>query len=69
MLLLDWIIEADFTKEISLKELGDYPFYLEADEIIEDFDQQILCKIIKILMYKIGLLYKRQDVHLLNVQE
>lgn len=33
-LLLDWVIEADFTKEISLKELGDYPFYLEQDEII-----------------------------------
>jgi len=29
---LQWITEADFTKEISLVQLGDHPFKLDEDE-------------------------------------
>jgi hypothetical protein len=33
--LLEWVTEADFTKEISLVELGNTPFEVQEEEQIE----------------------------------
>lgn len=44
-LLLEWVIEADFTKEISLSKLGQHPFNLNDDE--EDITSIQMLKILK----------------------
>jgi len=47
MLLLEWITEADFTKEVSLVSLGDHPFKLDEQEEKEEITNERLIKIIK----------------------
>jgi len=50
-------VNADFTGEVSLRVLAEHPFELEECEEQLDF-----LKVLKVMMYKIGLLQKRQDV-------
>jgi hypothetical protein len=45
VLLLEWVVEADFTKEISLAQLGQHPFNLNEDE--EDINLTQIVKILK----------------------
>ena len=60
-LLFEWLVEADFEKEISLVEIMKHPFQLnEEEQNVIDVDQ--ILKIVKVLMYKIGLGYKRQEI-------
>jgi hypothetical protein len=58
--LLEWITEADFCKEFNLKELALHPFQMD-DENEQQLGLQELFKIMKVMVYKIGLAYKRQD--------
>ena len=47
-LLLEWVQNADFTKELSLTSLGDHPFQLEDSESIEELTPDRIKKIIKV---------------------
>jgi hypothetical protein len=62
-LLLEWVTKADFSKEISLMSLAQHRFRLDQDEMNELTSFEHVAKVIKVLMYKIGLTYKRQDLY------
>ena len=62
-LLLEWVTKADFSKEISLMSLAQHRFRLDQDEMNELTSFEHVSKVIKVLMYKIGLTYKRQDLY------
>ena len=57
--LLEWVVEADFSKDLSLAEIAKDRFKLDPTETSQIHGQDEVLKICKVLMYKIGLTYKR----------
>lgn len=57
------MVDADFTKEISLTEISRHKFKLDDDEVTNAATTEGLYKIMKIIMYKMGIIYKRQDYY------
>lgn len=45
--LFEWLVEADFTKEVSLASLGDHPFRLDEEEEDIELSTESLMKILK----------------------
>ena len=60
--LLEWVTEADFTDEISLTQLANHKFRLDPEEAAKIHGNEGILKICKVMMYKIGLSYKRQEI-------
>ena len=60
--LLEWITQQDMLKEFSLTKITQHRFKIDAEEMqfIHSFEH--VAKLFKVLMYKIGLAYKRQDL-------
>ena len=54
--------EADFTGDVSLTKLAKHRFKLDDDEQEVAFTIEQVLKILKVMMYKIGICYKRQEV-------
>lgn len=61
-LLFDWIVHADFQKEFSLARITSNRFRLDPEELATIKNFEDMAKIVKVLVYKIGLTYKRQDL-------
>ena len=59
--MLQWLVEADFTQDFDLKKVGEHPFQLSRLE--QDLRGEAFLKLIKVAYYKIGLVYKRQEVY------
>ena len=60
--LLDWVVDADFTKDLSLANMANHKFRLDSEEVNSIHGSEGILKICKVLMYKIGLSYKRQEI-------
>lgn len=67
--LFEWILEADFTEEMQLHKVADHRFKLEEDEENAMIDINGVLKICKVLMYKIGLTYKRMDIYFSDLRK
>ena len=61
--LLEWLTVADFTQEISLTKVANHKFKLDGAEIEAMIGTEGILKICKVLMYKVGLTYKRMDIY------
>jgi len=60
--LLEWVVDVDMTKEISLLTLANHPFKLDSDEESMMMSIGGLMKVMKVIMYKVGLNGKRMDI-------
>ena len=67
--LLEWITVADFTKEINLNKLAAHKFRLDDDEMNAMIGTEGILKICKVMMYKIGLTYKRMDIYFKELRD
>ena len=67
--LLEWITVADFTKEISLTSITNHKFKLDQEEVTSVFGTEGILKICKVMMYKIGLTYKRMEIFANDLRE
>ena len=61
--LLEWLTAADFTKEVQLQKIAQHKFRLDEEEINAMIGTEGILKICKVMMYKIGLTYKRMDIY------
>ena len=61
--LLEWLTEADFTQEMSLTKLAGHKFRLDQEELDAMIGTEGLMKICRVMLYKIGLTYKRMDIY------
>lgn len=60
--LLEWVVKADFSKEFSLAKITNHPFKLDQEEFAATMGNEGIYKICKVLLYKVGLTYKRMEV-------
>lgn len=67
--LLEWLTVADFTKEISLTKIAHHKYKLDPEEIQASLGTEEILKICKVIMYKLGLTYKRMDIHYNELRE
>ena len=67
--LLEWVTVADFTKEISLTKIAHHKYKLEPEEIQASLGSEEILKICKVIMYKLGLTYKRMDIYFNELRE
>ena len=60
--LLDWVTQQDMLQEFSLAKVTQHRFKIDIDEAecVSSFEH--VAKLMKVLVYKIGLAYKRQDL-------
>jgi hypothetical protein len=59
--IFEWINEADFTEDFDLLKVGLHPFNMS--ELEANLRGEALIKLIKVAYYKIGMVYKRQDIY------
>eukprot|EP00347_Sterkiella_histriomuscorum_P004867 403358786 len=59
--MFELLVKLDFSEEISIKKLIDLPFKVTDQDEELALNQLNLIKLIKIILYKLGLTYKRQD--------
>ena len=67
--LLEWITAADFSKEFQLHKISEHKFKLDQDEENAMIGTDGILKICKVMMYKIGLTYKRMDIKFNDLRE
>jgi len=67
--LLEWVTVADFTKEISLTTISGHKFKLDEEEMNAMIGNEGILKICKVMMYKIGLTYKRMEIFFKELRE
>jgi len=67
--LLEWLTVADFTKEIQLQNIAGHKFKLDEDELNAMIGTEGILKICKVMMYKIGLTYKRMDIYFKELRD
>jgi hypothetical protein len=60
--LLQWVVDADFSQEFSLQKITEHKFRVDYDEAAELKSFDHVAKLMKVLVYKIGLSYKRQEL-------
>jgi len=60
--LLQWVVDADFSQEFSLQRITEHKFRVDYDEAAELKSFDHVAKLMKVLVYKIGLSYKRQEL-------
>lgn len=60
--LLEWVVDADFAQEFSLAKITENKFRVDYDEAAELKSFDHVAKLMKVLIYKIGLSYKRQEL-------
>jgi len=60
---------ADFTKEISLTNISGHKFKLDEEEMNAMIGNEGILKICKVMMYKIGLTYKRMEIFFKELRE
>jgi hypothetical protein len=59
--IFEWLGEADFTEDFDLLKVGMHPFKMS--ELESNLRGEALIKLIKVAYYKIGMVYKRQDLY------
>ena len=67
--LLEWVTEADFSKDLQLHKIAHHRFQLDSEEKQALIGTEGILKICKVMMYKIGLTYKRMDIHYNELRE
>lgn len=58
--MLEWLVEQDFCRDFNLFELSEQPFEMDDQEAL--LQPHAVAKILKLLCYKVGLAFKRQDL-------
>ena len=67
--LLEWLTVVDFTKEVQLQKISQHKFRLDPEEESAMISQEGVLKICKVMLYKIGLTYKRMDIYFDELRE
>mmetsp|Transcript_681 Transcript_681/g.735 ORF Transcript_681/g.735 Transcript_681/m.735 type:complete len:110 (+) Transcript_681:1641-1970(+) len=67
--MFEMLVDMDLTGDVTVKKLLEIPYEVDGEDEDLNLTMQGFLKVIKMLMYKLGLTYKRQDYFKVDLLE